>query len=260
MSRACALTFGLLVVTALASTAAAQPAPPDVNGTEYLCMKDAADAGAKFLYARTKCVIRCVKHVWRGDGLDADCHPPYGGKTAECLVRAETKFVKKFVKGCDQTLDPDDDCPECYSGGDCSASGDAASRASSLEADSDAFLEGLLCERAGASRLEQKCQQVTAKAVAKLFGVRMDCYERCFNITRDGNPPMSDCLPPPAHLPTDACLTSVALKYLEDIDERCAGPSEAPDGCSGGYPSAPAWDNLSAIWVAGNVIPTYCSE
>ena len=171
-----------------------------------------------------------------------------------------TAIAQKFVRGCDETTDPDDDCPECYSGDDCSVSGGPVSRADMFEAESDSFLEALLCERAGASKLEQRCQRTTAKAVGKLFRARMECYTCCFTTTRDGTPPMSDCLPPPLHSSTAACLMNVAQRYLEDIDEDCAGPSEAPDACSGAYPSATEWDNLSRIAVAADTTPTYCSQ
>ncbi len=71
---------------------------------------------------------------------------------------------------------------------------------------------------------------------------------------------MSDCLPQPADAATAACIASRAAPYLDDIDEHCAGPGTAPDGCGAEYPSTAAWDNLSHLWVATDISPTFCTE
>jgi hypothetical protein len=240
--------------------AAAQPAEPDVNGAEFSCMKAAVETAGKLYYARTKCEIRCVKAVWRNNGLDADCQPPYGGRTAECMARAEAKFVKKWLKACDPATDATRDCPECYSGGDCSASGEAAARASLIANESDTYFPGFLCERAGATTAEQRCQQATAKAIGKIYGPRLACYQACFFVARKGVHPMSDCLPPTSDVVTANCIDKVAAPYLEDIDQHCTAPGAAPDGCGGAYPTSADWDNLDQISVAYDVGPTFCSE
>src|SRR5262245_6506431 len=90
--------------------ASAQPTPD-----ECTCQQNTGKAQGKFAYAKAKCIVKCEKGERAGRNPGSDCDPPYGGTTAECVNKAEAKAVAKETK-CR-------DCPECYTGGNCTLDG-----------------------------------------------------------------------------------------------------------------------------------------
>jgi hypothetical protein len=113
-------------------------------------MRGAAKGEAKFVGAKAKCVSKCFATYWKGlTGTPDECYAPYGGATLACidgLGRAEDIFEAYLLKYCVQASDAD--CPECYSGGDCTVA--AGDRVADREAVVDSFIPGLVCETSGA--------------------------------------------------------------------------------------------------------------
>ena len=107
----------------------------------------------------------------------SDCFAPYNGATLTCIADpikgAEAKFQLAITKNC-----PTADCPECYSGGDCSAAGDGT-RVFSFENQFDSFIPGVFCEQPGADAAETTCQRNTSKTLWKAWGSVFKCYDKC---------------------------------------------------------------------------------
>jgi hypothetical protein len=260
------------VSLALVGTAAAQPAAPDVTDNEFKCMASASKAGGKFTGGKAKCVSKCLSAFWKDDPdgsvtPESDCLPPYAGATAECVddtvldkKGAQDKFRDAILKACDA---PGKECPNCYSGGDCSTSGEATNRVQTIEGQIDSFVPGVACERAGADSAEQKCMLNTAKVLAKYAAASVKCYDKCFSNGRKGTVDFADCAPPAADPATQECLTKAFDKSSAGVDKKCSlvVPSANPD-CGGpdNYADGATWSNLVDIAVNGNVPGTYCDS
>jgi len=272
------------VSLALVGTAAAQPAAPAVNDVEFKCMVSTNKAGSKFVGAKSKCISKCLQTYWKGDGPDTDCLPPsYGGATAQCIddtssldkKGAEDKFRNAILKACDPATKAGTDCPECYSGGDCSTSGEATTRVQNIEGQIDSFVPGVACDRAGATPEEQKCELNTAKVLAKFAGALNKCYDKCFSNARKGLAVMANC-DPNAATPDAAlaeCKSKAFTKSESGVNKQCRGVGESAPGANDGtvavpdcaagtnnYPDGTTWSNLVDLAVSGTTVTTYCAS
>jgi hypothetical protein len=190
-------------VALVAPLALAQPTP-----AEFKCEAAVSKSGAKFVKAKAKCIDKCLTAFWKGDGPESDCLPPsYGGATAFCIFDASEgrrgQVLAGDPKACDPATKATNDCPECYSSGDCSASGQATTQVQNIEGQVDSFVPGVACERAGADLDEQKCQKGTAKALSKQVGAVVKCYDKCKAAELKGDVAPGSC-DPPASDPADA--------------------------------------------------------
>lgn len=260
-------TFGPILATlALTSLAAAQvPAPPDVNDAEFKCMYSSAKAEAKFVPAKAKCVSKCFANFWKGLTPVADCTAPYGGSTARCiddatfLRGADNRFEAAMKKSC--VLASWADCPECYSGGDCTAM--SVDRVESRGNVVDAFIPGIFCETTGAEDEEQRCELQTAKTLARYYAASMTCYARCFADARSNARPLEECLPPVANSRWFGCLTSVRAKAEATMHKYChdtSTPLATPECPGQGYPDEVQWADLMDTAVEGFLPENFCAE
>jgi hypothetical protein len=246
----------------------AQPAPPDVNDPEFKCMLSSSKAIGKFWMAKTKCVVKCFAKFWDGDVPETDCMAPYGGLTAVCIrdtvlftKGAEDKMILAVRKACDPTFKAGTDCPECYSGSNCSDTGFAGDRTAEVENMVDSFVPGWFCERAGAFYpLEMRCQTTTAKRSAKYVAAATKCYDKCHYLARKGLISFGDCAPPATDPTTQACLAKAAATAAYYIHHDCDPPPASPDNCGGTYPSGEEWVNLARVALEGLVPGTYCAD
>jgi len=263
------IVISLAVLAAVsARLASAQPAPPAVTDAEFKCMASTSKAIGKFWNAKTKCVVRCLDKFWDGLVPESDCLAPYGGATAACVrdtvlfaKGAEDKMTIAIRKACDPTFKAGTDCPECYSGGNCSANSFAGDRTAEIENMVDSFVPGVFCERAGAFYpLEMRCQTTTAKRIAKYVGAAGKCYDKCTSIARKGLIPFGDCTPPASDAVTQACLAKATATAAYDIHHDCDPPPASPDNCGAPYPTGEEWTNLALVAVEGIVPSTYCAD
>jgi hypothetical protein len=254
------------ITFAYAGLAGAQAFP--VTDAEFKCQQSVNKAGSKFVAAKAKCVSKCLTNAWKGVATFPECFPPYGGPTAECVndtvldtKGAEDKFRIAIRKACDPTFKVGTDCPECYSGGDCSESGEATDRVQNIEGQVDSFVPGVGCETAGADPDEQKCQLNTAKVLSKYVGGANKCYDKCFKNLRKGLVPTGACFPPVADVPTQDCLNKAANKAILGADKKCVDIGANPD-CPGPdqYPSGAQWVNLVDLAIGGTLQTTYCGS
>jgi hypothetical protein len=244
---------------------------PDLTDAEFKCQGKVSKAGSKFVGAKAKCASKCVQTFRKnvpGDGYDDinDCYAPYGGTTLACIADplkgAEAKFALAIKKSCDPVTKPGADCPECYSGGDCSDGGEAGDRVANVENQVDSFGPGVFCEQPGADDGETKCELNTAKTLAKLVGAINKCYDKCNSNMHKAIIGAGQCNPPsPADGTTSTCITNARNKAILGVDKKCSVAGFIPD-CAGtdDYPSGANWVNLVDIAIQGNVPGTYCGS
>lgn len=259
----------LAAIATLAWTATAGAQAFPVTDPEYKCMVSVSKAQGKFVGAKAKCGIKCIQNAVKGANPFADCYAPYGGATAECVddtvldkKGAEDKFRDAIKKACDPATKPGTDCPECYSGGDCSSSGEATNRVQTIEGQVDSFGPGVFCEQPGADAAETKCELNTAKVLSKHVGSVHKCYDKCFANLRKGLIPTGSCYPPgPPDATTAACVSTASGKAIAGVDKLCGDVGALPD-CSStdDYPNGTNWVNLVNLAVEGNMPALYCGS
>lgn len=262
------MTFGkTLLATGVATLLAAPLASAQPTPAEFKCEAATSKNGAKFISAKAKCVDKCLSNFWKGLGPESDCLPPYGGPTAFCifdsLKGAEGKYAMAIKKACDPATKPTNECPDCYSGGDCTDAGHAGNQVQSLEGQLDSFVPGVACERAGADANEQKCQRAAAKALSKQVGTIVKCYDKCKSNEFKGLVASGSCNPPASDPATQTCVANGNAKTIAAIDKVCSPVAPAPiarPDCPGPdqYPTGAAWVNLVDLSISGNIPTTYC--
>ena len=236
---------------------------------ELKCQLKSAAAEAKFVQSKFRCVSHCWYDYWHSGSMSsyADCLPPYGGETALCindtlfgLKGAENKFSTAVVNAC--TPPPTRDCPECYSGGDCTA--EASNRVTDVGSMVDSLVPGIFCEQASAMPQAQWCQRGVAKGLSKLVGAEHKCFAKCQANAFKGLVSASACQPFPSDPTTASCVNTVIAKITLAIDKICNDAEvphsepECPD--PGTYPDGAAWTNLATFWTFGDVVANYCGS
>jgi len=204
---------------------------------EFKCQATTALSSGKFLQTKAKCILACEKHVLSGSQPASDCVPPFGGATADCISRIATLTTNRET-GCL-------DCPECYSGGDCSA--DASARLFILESIVDAVSSQVYCDDSsssdGLNPIEAKCQQRNASTLGKVGADVLKCLTACRKKEFKGRVPAGSCAPPVSDPKTAACLTKVETKAASRIDAACA--LDSPECYT-------VWNgSMFASWVSG---------
>jgi hypothetical protein len=245
------------IVAVFAGTAGAQYAP----NAEFKCMQKVSKVGAKFLASKSKCVTKCVQSVWKGLVPASECSAPYGPFVAACIGSAEAKFGAGIQKACEPGYKPGTACPSCFSGGDCSLSGEASDRVQNFENQIDEFFPSLFCETTPPPfLLEMRCMVTAAKGVVKYFAKATKCYDKCYGLVQKALVSSSACEPPASEPFTAECLTDTYADYVKYIDHDCGPPPASPDGCSFPYPTATDWIDLMDVMVTADVNGTYCAS
>jgi hypothetical protein len=265
--------FRIAVIVAVGTLLVAPRVYAQSTDAEFKCEKSVNKAGAKFVGSKSKCVQKCLANAWKGVNPFTDCDPPsYGGTTAACIITdplkpgksAEEKFAAAIAKACDDSADPTHlklDCPECYTGGDCTiATGEAGARVQNIEGQVDGFVPGVGCEQAGATPEEQKCQTATAKALTKQVATLNKCYDKCIANARKGLIPASSCNPPASDVPTSECVGKGDTKTILAIDKVCVGAAipDCPNPDDYGGQNGASWTNAVDSAITGNIPSTYC--
>jgi hypothetical protein len=262
MRHAVVLGVATLVLSAaVPHTASAQPLEPDVTTEEYRCMSVASRASQRFVKNRFKCVTKCFQRYWALQSVEAECVPPYAGETLACIAAADgvdARLTAAIVKKCDVARGKD--CPECWSGGDCSASGEAGARPDVLGPPIDALLGEVFCERASAAQDERDCQLKTSKYLAKLVRNVGRCADVCAAQARAGAVDFAQCLD--ASSPTmGVCLAALRARPVAAIYAACEDKFADPDGCGDPYPAADDWAAIAeSTFLPELGGPNYCSE
>jgi hypothetical protein len=255
-----------VLLAGMASLLGAPLALGQLTDPEFKCQQKVSKAGAKFVKSKAKCGSKCISNARKALNPFADCYAPYGGSTLNpCITDptfrkgAEEKFEDAIRKNCDPTFKVGStaECPECYSGGDCTQ--EATDRTASIENQVDSFGPGVYCEQPGADDAETKCELNTAKTLVKLVASVDKCYDKCNSNARKGLILQPTCAPPASDPTTSACISAADGKSIAGINKKCSDIGAIPD-CAGtdDYPDGSAWTNLVEIAISGNIPGTYC--
>ncbi len=247
---------GLLAGLVLAPGAGAQ-----LTKDESKCQTGGSNVIAKFVAAKQKCVTKCEAGARKGTNPATDCDPPYAGTTSTCIndpvKGAEAKAIAGFQKACSK------DCPECYSGGDCTA--EANTRVASTEAQVDLLVSVVYCDDSASpdqlTKGEAKCQDSTAKTLAKFVGAKSKCYAKCETAEASGKLPPNSCNPPVAADPkTAACVQKAEQKSIDGINKACAPPKGESPECYGSSVTGAFLTATVEAAVDGTLPATYCAS
>lgn len=218
-----------------------------LNADECKCQTASGKAQGKFAAAKAKCVSKCEAGERKGTNPGTDCVPPYAGTTAECVTKAEGKAAAKETK-CK-------DCPECYSGGDCTL--DGTNRTAETEGDVDLFVPLIFCDDTPSdddlNDDEATCQQQQAKNLGKFAAAKANCYAKCRKKECKGTP-VGSCTPPASDPDTQACIAKAEAKCVDKLTTACPDPPE----CNA--LTAAQLCALAEAAVDGNDASTYCAS
>jgi hypothetical protein len=203
--------LGVVTVLVLGTPAWAQ-----LTADEQACQQAASKQSGTFVGKKIKCLVACDKQALKGKVPATDCLPPFGGPTRDCVGTTETKALAGIAKKCAL------DCPECYAGGDCAAH--AASLVGGIESEIDFVAPLVRCDDAaspdGLTKDEAKARQKVALVVGKFLTSTEKCLAKCRKGEARGTLPAGSCVyGPEAEPKTLACLTKVALKALDFVED-----------------------------------------
>jgi hypothetical protein len=203
----------LVLAAGLATASHAQGLTDD----EAKCQVGTSLAISKFITEKAKCLIKCEQGERKGLNPASDCEPPYAGATLACVQKAESKAEALEVSKCAK------DCPECYTGGDCTA--DASARVADTETQVDVLRLAVFCDDSGSGDLltkaEAKCADTVAKTLSNFAKKKLLCLSKCRKDEHKEKVPVGSCTPPPSDLKASACVAKEIGKAETLIDKQC---------------------------------------
>jgi hypothetical protein len=251
---------------------------PDITDAEFKCQAATSKVHVKFWAAKGKCLAKCITGARRLPPInpEADCIPPFGGRTLACIADPRRGVEAKAIAAIDRaciTVPAKTDCPECYSARsdptDCSAYGSALivnglsnPSQANLESQVDAF-GFLFCNDNPNTPAENACEQGLVTAMSKFIGCKFKCYDKCHRATHRGTIAGGACNPPsPADWRTQACLfdpiKGCEAKAIAALDEACFAPPADKPECLEFTPSG--FVGLLESWQDGNIPQVYCVD
>jgi len=186
---------------------------------ESKCQIGTSLAQGKFVTEKAKCLIKCEQGARKTPPLNprTDCFTPFGGATATCVQLATTKAEGLEQSKCQK------DCPECYSGGDCTA--DSTTRTATTEGDVDTLNLLVYCDDSaspdGLNAAEAKCQDTVAKTLSNFVAKKLKCLSKCRSDEHKGKIAAGSCTPPPSDMKTSDCIGMNTTKAEALIDNKC---------------------------------------
>jgi hypothetical protein len=231
------------------------------NAYEMKCALGMSKGLAKFTGGKSKCLTKCQQGARKAANPASDCIAPYAGTTAFCVSDpvkgVEAKTIAKVLKGCVI------DCPECYSGGDCSTY--VPGRVASVESQLDVFGPLIWCDDSGSgdglTTIEAKCQDTVAKTLAKFVGSKDKCYDKCLaNQFKGKIPPGYSCTPPATEPSTVACINLAESKAAASIDKACTTAAANPECYVPNFDTGAEWVAIAEAAVDANIVQTYCGS
>jgi hypothetical protein len=220
------------------------PAGAQITGAELGCQLATTQTVSLFVAAKMRCLMSCQHEAFASSEAPTDCVPPYGGATFGCVTSEENIGSGAIQSSCNQ------DCPECYTNGDCSA--DSVTKIADAEGHVEALAADLFCDDSaspdGLTLSEHKCRLTAAKFLSQLPAKMLKCYARCRKGEFGGKIPAGDCAPPAADPKTQLCLEKYALKVAFLLDNKCeptVNPSADKPEC-GGYSTTDGLGRVAA--------------
>ena len=255
----------MVLALVLASRGAALALPEALTKAEIGCQGAFNKGLPAYGKARAGCVAKCQKKT----PLSADCTAPFGGKTLECVQKADAKLASLLAKKCTSGGNDEDTCPECYEalGGTCSAFGNEVTIRSI--AITDDINTTVFCNDSGSpdglTKLEAKCQKTLVSAFASFVSSATKCVTGCLKNERKGK---TDGSCNPAALENlngdskaGACLFKAFFKLLL-ATEKCNPPKGETPECLTDLSGLLTRVQDSLVDVGGdvNVCPAECGD
>jgi hypothetical protein len=207
-----AVALGAALALGLTSAARAQ-----ITDDESKCQIGTSLANGKFVTEKAKCLIKCEQGARKGANPRMDCFTPFGGTTATCVQLATSKAEGLEQSKCKK------DCPECYSGGDCTA--DSMTRVANTEGNVDTLNLVVYCDDSGSpdglNAAEAKCQDTVAKTLSNFAAKKLKCLSKCRSDEHKSKIPTGSCTPPPSDMKTSDCIGKNTTKAVALIDNKC---------------------------------------
>jgi hypothetical protein len=256
--RPLAVLLPLLVVIALAGPAFALPEA--LSKTEIACQNATNKALPAYGKARTTCIASCQKKTPNA----SDCAAPFGGKTLECVQKADAKLAALIAKKCPSAGSDDDACPECYEelSGSCSAFGTRVT-AKAIALTDDIATIAFCNDTAspdGLTKGEAKCEKAIALGYQAFIAAASKCATSCLKSERkaktDGTCNPASFLFLSGDSKTVACLFK-AFGKLGGVDKKCADRPECLDDSS---LFSLVTDELSDVGSDVAVCPAQCGD
>src|SRR5262249_15371232 len=198
-----AVALGAALALGLTSAARAQ-----ITSDESKCQIGTSLAIGKFITEKAKCLIKCEQGSRKGANPGADCFNPFGGATATCVQLATSKAEGLEQSKCKK------DCPECYSGGDCTV--DSMTRVADTEGNVDTLNLVVYCDDSlsgdGLNAAEAKCQDTVAKTLSNFAAKKLKCLSKCRSDEQKGKVPAGSCTPPPSDPKASGCIATNTTK------------------------------------------------
>jgi hypothetical protein len=210
---ACSATAALVLAAGVATASH----DPDVTDDEAKCQQGTSLAIGKFVTEKAKCLTKCEQGARKAQNPASDCVPPYADTTLACVQRAEGKAEALEVSKCAK------DCPECYTGGDCTADADA--RVAAAEGDVDTLRAVVYCDDSGSldglTKAEAKCADTVAKSLSNFAKKKLNCYNKCRKDEHKEKVPVGSCDPPASDPKAADCVDKEETKAAFLIDKQC---------------------------------------
>jgi hypothetical protein len=227
-----------------ASSVLAQPS--GVTKDEVKCESGTGKALAKFVGKKSKCGTKCFQTARKTSGPYNGCFAPYTDPTTNACITDPVKGVEakaraSIVKACTA------DCPECYAPSVCASGEPFVGNTENLV---DLQGPSVYCEENGGttpSKTDAKCEDGTAKALAKFVASKSKCYDKCNQNIFKAKIPEGSCDPPATDPATQTCITTAETKAAATIDKVCFTPPATAPSCYDGTTFRP---NSGAGWVA----------
>jgi hypothetical protein len=247
----------------LAAYAPALALPEALTKPEIGCQSAVNKALPAYGKARTGCIAKCQKKTPNS----AECGAPFGGKTLECVQKADAKLASILAKKCPSAGNDDDACLECYEelGGQCSAFGGlVTAKAIAL---TDGIAAVAFCNDTGSpdglTKAEAKCQNATAAGYAKFASAATKCEASCLANERKGKTD-GTCNPEALlFLSGDSKTVTCLFKAFANLGKataKCAPPGDLPECMAGETLFSDVTEALSDIGGDVAVCPAECGD
>jgi hypothetical protein len=229
---------------------------PDVSDAEFKCQFKTEIIAWKHFAKRIACVVSCRRDAREAGQQPTDCVPPFAGSTQGCINGSHGKAQGRICKACNP------DPPECYpQEQNCPDLAD--DQLAPTETNADNLLSEIYCDDSGSgdglTPLEARCQDATAKILAKFGAKKATCLAKCHRLEHRGATLQGSC-PNDSLGKTQECITKVTAASKLKIDKVCspANGGEAPE-CQAGKTDA-QWvqevedevDDLDPDYVCGS--------
>jgi hypothetical protein len=226
MRNARFLAVGLMLALLAPFPGSAQESPTVLTSREFRCQNAFGRSLVDLGVASGACLAEC--ETTPGRRCSSFSTDPI---TADCLARAQADAQIPVLRDCSGS-----DCPECYSGGNCSSyTSSAFSQVDSLVGEA---VQTIYCDdsfsRDGLTRAEQQCQRGLSRASGRFIEALLRCTANCEKAVQRGTTGFSSCAAAFVDTPTfdpkaQRCFDRARATLLKSCEGHCQDPPDCFD-------------------------------